>query len=97
MKLEDITAEQIDAWLNKQFELSKTQNMDDAWMADVCTKLADMPAIARTTAFTSELALIYMLQKKDAKSAILAFGICLGIEYASAATNREDVKCQTLQ
>jgi len=97
MKLEDITAEQVDAWLNKQFELSLTQNMDDEWLANVSMKLEDMSAIARTTSFTSKLALFASLQKKNAKSAILVFGICLGIEYAIEATNMEDVKCQTLQ
>ena len=99
MKLEDITADQIDVWLNNQFDRTKTQTINDDWLAIVSMALEDMSSIARTKTFTEVLVTLSVLRNREPKAAILAFGICLGIEFATDTMNnaKEDVKCQILQ
>ena len=94
MKLEDITAEQIDAWLNSRFDKAKIQVIEDDWLANVSMQLELSPSIARTTEFTQTLVMLTVLQKHNPRSAILAFGICIGIEFATDTMNnaKEDVK-----
>jgi len=83
MKLEDITAEQFNAWIEKT--TSSAEKPDDEWLAETVIAMETMRSMPELRKYLTLLALVQKLSNKSAAcvfDAIFAFGVCLGIEFA---------------
>ena len=80
MKLEDITAEQFNAWIEKT--TSQNEELVDNWLAETAVAMETMKSMPALREFLTLVALARKLSGKSIADAILTFGICLGIEFA---------------
>ena len=80
MKLEDITAEQFDTWIEKT--ISPAEKPADNWLAETATAMETMKSMPSLREYLTLVALVSKLSNKSAFDAIFILGICLGIEFA---------------
>ena len=80
MKLEDITAEQFDAWIEKT--ISPAEKQDDNWLAETAMAMETMKSMPALREYLALIALASKLSGKSSADAIFTIGICLGIEFA---------------
>jgi len=80
MKLEDITAEQFDAWIEKT--ASPAEKPGDNWLAETVVAMETMKSMPALRNYLTLIALGQQLSNKSAFDAIFILGICLGIEFA---------------
>ena len=80
MKLEDITAEQFDTWIEKT--ASPVEIPDDEWLAKTAIAMETMKSMPALREFLTLAALAQKLSGKSVADAIFTIGICFGIEFA---------------
>jgi len=80
MKLEDITAEQFDTWIEKM--TSPVEIPDDEWLAKTAIAMETMKSMPALRNYLTLLALVSKLSGKSSADAVFTIGICLGIEFA---------------
>ena len=80
MKLEDITAEQFNAWIEKT--TSQPEKLDDNWLAETAIAMETMKSMPALRNYLTLLALVSKLSDKSAFDAIFTIGVCFGIEFA---------------
>jgi len=80
MKLEDITAEQFDAWIEKV--TNSDEIPDDNWLAETAVTMETMKSMPALQEYLALVALAKNLSGKSFVNAIFAIGVCLGIEFA---------------
>jgi hypothetical protein len=98
MKLEDITAEQFDAWVEKT--TSQPEKLDDNWLAKTAIAMETMKSMPVLCEYLTLVALVRKLSGKPVVSAIFTIGICLGIEFAVDLAESEKLEasvCPILQ
>ena len=98
MKLEDITAEQFNAWIEKTN--SQPEKPDDEWLEKTAIAMGTMRSMPSLHNYLTLVALSQQLLNKSAADAIFAFGVCLGIEFAVDRAESEKLEasvCPVLQ
>ena len=80
MKLEDITAEQFDAWIEKTTSLA--EKSDNNWLAETTIAMETMKSMPALREYLTLVALVSKLSGKSSADAVFTIGICLGIEFA---------------
>ena len=98
MKLEDITAEQFDAWIEKT--TSPAEKPDDNWLAETAMAMETMKSMPALREYLTLVALVSKLSGKSSADAIFTIGICLGIEFAVDRAESEKLEalvCPVLQ
>ena len=80
MKLEDITAEQFDAWIEKM--TSPAEKPHDNWLAETAIAMETMKSMPALREYLTLVALVSKLSGKSSADAVFTIGICLGIEFA---------------
>ena len=80
MKLEDITAEQFDTWLEKT--TSQSDKSGDNWLAETVIAMETMRSMPLLREYLTLLAINQKLSNKSVTNAICTFCICIGIEFA---------------
>jgi hypothetical protein len=98
MKLEDITAEQFDAWIEKI--TSSAEKPTDNWLAETAVAMETMKSMPAMREYLTLVALVQKLSGKSVADAIFTFGVCLGIEFAVDLAKSEKLEasvCPVLQ
>ena len=80
MKLEDITAEQFNAWIEKTS--SQPKKSDDEWLAKTVIAMETMKSMPALRNYLTLVMLASKISGKAAFDAIFTIGVCLGIEFA---------------
>jgi len=80
MKLEDITAEQFDTWIEKT--TSQPEKLDDNWLAETAIAMETMKSMPALRNYLTLVMLASKISGKSAADVIFAFGVYLGIEFA---------------
>ena len=98
MKLEDITAEQFDAWIEKT--TSPAEKLDNNWLAETAMSMETMISIPALLEYLALIAFVSKLSGKSSENVIFTIGICLGIEFAVDRAESEKLEalvCPVLQ
>ena len=98
MKLEDITAEQFDTWIEKV--TSSVEIPDDNWLAETATAMETMRSMPALHNYLVLVALAQKLSGKSVADVIFTIGICFGIEFAVDRAESEKLEasvCPVLQ
>jgi hypothetical protein len=98
MKLEDITAEQFNAWIEKT--TSQPEKLDDNWLAETAIAMETMKSMPALRKYLTLVALAQKLSGKSVADAIFTIGICFGIEFAVDRAESEKLEasvCPVLQ
>lgn len=98
MKLEDITVEQFDTWIEKT--TSPAEKPDDNWLAETATAMETMKSMPALREYFTLFALVSKLEGKSGADAIFTVGICFGIEFAVDRAENEKLEalvCPVLQ
>ena len=80
MKLEDITAEQFDTWIEKT--VSQPENPNDEWLAKTAIAMETMKSMSALRNYLTLVMLASKISGKSAIDAIFTIGVCFGIEFA---------------
>jgi aminopeptidase N len=80
MKLENITAEQFDTWIEKT--TSPAEKLDDEWLEKTAIAMQTMKSMPSLHNYLAQVALVQKLLGKSVADAVFTFGVCLGIEFA---------------
>ena len=98
MKLEDITAEQFDTWIEKT--TSQPEKSDDNWLAETAVAMETMKSMPALRDYLTLVALAQKLSGKSVVDAVFTVGVCLGIEFAVDLAESEKLEvsvCPVLQ
>ena len=98
MKLENITAEQFDTWIEKT--TSQSEKSDDNWLAETAVAMETMKSMPALREYLTLVALAQKLSGKSVADAVFAIGVCLGIEFAVDLAESEKLEasvCPVLQ
>ena len=98
MKLEDITAEQFDTWIEKT--TSQPEKSDDNWLAKTAVAMETMKSMPALREYLTLVALAQKLSGKSVADAVFTIGVCLGIEFAVDLAESEKLEasvCPVLQ